>query len=121
MMPEPVGTMKLLELGIKAEELRQRTIASNMANIETPGYRRLDVRFEQMLAKALDSSGRLNLDACEPELCRPDDPALKSDGNNVSMEAEIGDLVENSLRYTTYVRLLRKKYAQIETAISERT
>jgi flagellar basal-body rod protein FlgB len=112
--------VNLLEAGIRAEAQRQKTIASNIANAETPGYRRLDVRFEQNLAKALKSDGRTDLDDCEPEIFRPNDSLVKGNGNNVTMEAEIGDLVKNSLRYTTYVRLLRKKFAQIETAISDR-
>ena len=64
-MPESGNIMNLLEAGIRAEELRQRTIASNIANIETPGYRRLDVRFEQSLAKALNSPGGVDADALE--------------------------------------------------------
>jgi flagellar basal-body rod protein FlgB len=120
-MSQSGSIVNLLEAGIRAEELRQRAIASNMANIETPGYRRVDVRFEQSLAKALSSPGQVDLEAIEPEIYQPNDPALRSDGNNVNMEAEVGDLVQNSLRYTTYVRLLRKKFAQIEAAISERT
>jgi flagellar basal-body rod protein FlgB len=119
-MSQP-SMINLLEAGIKAEELRQRTIASNIANAETPGYRRVDVKFEQALTRALDSSGRIDLDQVEPEFYYPNDPALKADGNNVSMEAEIGDLVRTSLRYTTYVRLLHKKLAQIEAAMHERT
>ncbi len=120
-MSESSSTISLLEAGIRAEELRQRTIASNIANSETPGYRRVDVKFEQMLAKALARPGDLDPDALDPEIFRPDDTPLKANGNNVTMEAEVGNLVENSLRYTTYVRLLRKKFSQIDAAISERT
>lgn len=119
-MPEQ-NVISLLEAGIKAEGLRQKTIASNIANAETPGYKRLDVKFEEALTKAMDSSGEVDLNEFEPEIYHPDDPALKANGNNVSMESEIGDLVRTSLRYTTYIRLLRKKFAQIETAMGGRT
>jgi flagellar basal-body rod protein FlgB len=115
-MPELVA-VNLLEAGIKAEELRQKAIASNIANAETAGYRRVDVRFEQDLAKALKSKGEIDLDEFEPEVFHPDNTFVKSNGNNVTMEAEVGDLVKNSLRYSTYVRLLRKKFSQIEAAI----
>ncbi len=120
-MPQAGNIINMLEAGIRAEELRQRTIAGNIANIETPGYRRVDVRFEQSLAKALKSPGRLDSEALEPEVYQPDEPPLRSNGNNVSMEVEIGNLVKNSLRYSAYVRVLRKKFSQIEAAISERT
>jgi flagellar basal-body rod protein FlgB len=119
-MPSSGNVMSLLEAGIRAEELRQRAIASNMANIETPGYRRVDVRFEKNLAKAIKSPGPIDLDAIEPELYEPDEPSLRANGNNVTMEAEVGEMVKNSLRHSTYIRLLRKKYSQIEAAISEK-
>ena len=61
----------LLEAGAKAEGLRQQAIASNVANLETPGYRRSDIRFEQLLARALESPSGVDLDAIEPELQQP--------------------------------------------------
>ncbi|HPC94863.1 MAG TPA: flagellar basal body rod protein FlgB [Sedimentisphaerales bacterium] len=117
-MTQSNNIVDLLEAGIKAEGLRQRTIASNMANIETPGYRRLDVRFDELLAKALKSSGAADLEKIEPEIYEPRNTAVRENGNDVSMEAEVGNLVKNSLRHTAYVRLMQKKFTQIEAAIS---
>jgi flagellar basal-body rod protein FlgB len=116
-MALPMDIVGLLEAGIKAEGLRQETIASNMANIETPGYRRLDVKFEELLAKALQSGGRTNLRDLELEIYQPGNTPIRSNGNDVSMEAEIGELLKNSLRHTAYVRLLQKKFSQMETAV----
>jgi len=107
----------LLEAGIKAEGLRQRTIASNMANIETPRYRRIDVKFDELLAKALGSSGKVDLDKLEPEIYEPRNTPVGDDGNDVSLEAEVGNLLKNSLRHTAYVRLMQKRFTQIEAAI----
>lgn len=117
-MPQPVDIVGLLESGIKAEELRQRTIASNIANIETPGYRRLDVRFEELLAKAMKSQQAADPDDLEPELFEPQTTPVKSNGNDVNMEIEIGEMLKNSFRQTAFVRLLRKKFAQVEAAVS---
>lgn len=119
-MPQPVDVVGLLESGIRAEELRQRTIASNVANLETPGYRRLDVRFEQLLTKALKSSEGTDLASLEPEVFQPESTPVKSNGNDVNMEMEIGEMLKNSFRQTAFVRLLRKKFAQIEEAINIR-
>lgn len=116
-MPQPVDIVGLLESGIKAEELRQRTIASNIANIETPGYRRLDIRFEELLAKAMKSQ-RVDPDDLEPEIFQPETTPVKSNGNDVNMEMEIGDMLKNSFRQTAFVRLLRKKFAQVEAAVN---
>jgi len=114
------GVTDLIWAGLKAEGLRQQAIASNIANIETPGYRRVDVKFEELLAKAMDSSGDVDLDKIEPEIYRPGNTAVKSNGNDVELDAEVGEMVKNSLRQTAYIRLLRKKAVQIEAAINVR-
>lgn len=116
-MSDSVDVIKLLETGIKVEGLRQNTIASNIANIETPGYRRLDIKFEDMLDKALRSSDPKDLMGIEPEIYQPQNTPIKSNGNDVSLEAEIGEMLKNSLRHTAYVRLLNRKFAQMETAM----
>jgi flagellar basal-body rod protein FlgB len=119
-MTRPVDVVGLLETGLKAEGLREKTIAGNIANIETPGYKRLDVKFEQLLTKALGSYNPVDLDAIEPQLYRPGNTPVKSNGNDVSLEQEVGEMLKNTLRQTAYVRLLRKKFAQIETAVNIR-
>ncbi len=117
-MSQPANMVALLDAGMRAESLRQKVIASNLANIETPGYRRLDVKFEQLLAKALKSSDATHIDEVEPEVYQPMNTAVRSNGNDVNMEAEVGNLVKNSLRYTAYVRIMQKRFTQVEKAIS---
>jgi flagellar basal-body rod protein FlgB len=119
-MPPRVDLVGLLDAGIKAEEVRQRTIAGNIANLETPGYRRLDVRFEELLAKALKSARVADVGDVEPEIFQPRSTPIRSNGNDVNMEMEIGEMLKNSSRETAFVRLLRKKFAQIENAITIR-
>jgi flagellar basal-body rod protein FlgB len=108
---------ELIEAGLRAEGLRQKAIANNVANLETPGYRRIDVKFEELLAKALKSSGEIDLEDIEPLIHQPKKTPLKSNGNDVNLESEVGQLVQNALRYKTYIRLLNKKYRQIEMAM----
>jgi flagellar basal-body rod protein FlgB len=60
-MSKAENIVDLINAGIKAETLRQKAIANNIANLETPGYRRIDVRFEELLARCLSSSGNLSL------------------------------------------------------------
>ncbi len=107
----------LIEVGIRAENLRQKAIANNIANLETPEYRRIDVRFEELLANAMNSSGSTNLDDIEPEIYRPRQTPVKLNGNDVNLESEVGHMIKNSLRHTALIRFLNKKYKQIESAI----
>ena len=110
--------LDVLEAGLKAEGLRQKTIASNVANMETPGYRRVDVNFKDLLAQAMDSSGDVDVADLEPEVYRPGNTAVNEMGNDVNLEVEIGAMVKNTLQHKTYIKLLQKKYAQMELAMN---
>ena len=117
-MSKTDNIIDVINAGIRAENLRQKTIASNVANLETPGYRRVDVRFKELLAKAMDSQGDVDLQNIEAEVFHPENTMVKSNGNDVSLEVEVGEMVKNTLRHKTYIRLLQKKYAQMELAMS---
>ena len=108
----------LIDAGMRAEDLRQRAIANNFANFETPGYRRLDVRFKELLAGCSDSGSQVDLNTAEPQTYQPRQTPIGENGNDISVEVEIGELIKNSLRHKAYVRLLNKKYSQIELAIA---
>ena len=117
-MPKINNIIDLIEVGVKAENLRHKANANNVANLQTPGYRRNDVRFKELLSKALDSPGGVDLSEIEAQIYQPKNTKVKSDGNDVSMEVEIGEMIKNSLRYKTYIRLLQKKYQQLDLAIN---
>ena len=109
--------LDFLDAGIRAENLRQKSIANNIANLETHGYRRIDVNFEEILSKSLDSEGSVDICDLVPQTYTPKETPLNGNGNDVNLESEIGQLIENSLRYKAYIRLLNKKYEQISLAM----
>jgi flagellar basal-body rod protein FlgB len=116
-MSEINDIVDIIGAGIKAESLRQKTIANNVANLQTPGYRRVDVNFQDLLAKALESSKSGDLSDVEAVTYQPQNTVVKSNGNDVSLETEVGEMVKNSLRHKAYIRLLQKKYQQIDLAM----
>jgi flagellar basal-body rod protein FlgB len=113
------GITDLIEAGIRAEGLRQKAIAGNVANMQTPGYRRFDVKFDQILEKALASGGDIDSEQLEPEIFQPLNTELNDKGNDVNLEIEVGQMVENSIKHKAYTRILAKKYRQIEMALGE--
>lgn len=114
-MADNINTINLIQAGIKAEGLRRKAIASNIANLQTPGYRSVGVKFEQLLNKAIE--GKVDLKELAPELQQLNQTPVKNNGNDVSLEAEIGKMVKNDLRHNTLVKILRKKYDQMEQAM----
>ena len=80
----------------------------------------MDVKFEEILANSLNEDGSADMNDLEPVLFSPKNTPVKDNGNDVSMETEVGKLIENSLRYKTYIRVLNKKYQQITEAIGDK-
>lgn len=108
--------MNLLEAGIRAEGLRQQAIANNIANLNTPGYRRTDVNFEEVLSKALEKTD-INTDKLDAEFVQPLETPINELGNDVAMDSEVGEMIKNSLRHKAYMLVLKKKYQQMDAAI----
>ena len=117
-MSKTSNIIDFLEAGIRAEILRQKAIANNIANLETPGYRRVGVKFEELFSKALDSSGSADLSEIEALIYQPKQTPVKSNGNDVNLEVEVGEMVKNTLRHKVYIRALSKKYRQMELAMN---
>ena len=115
-MSRPENLVSILEAGLNANSLRQRVIANNIANVNTAGFKRQAVEFEKILANQLDS-GRVNLAEIETEITKPELTPVKANGNNVEMEFEVGQLMKSSGRNKAYIRMLHKRYSQLETAM----
>ncbi|MFP3936902.1 MAG: flagellar basal body rod protein FlgB [Phycisphaerae bacterium] len=115
-MTRNIQTIQCLQAALRAASTRQSIIANNIANSETAGYRRQEVKFEELLSKALDSDGRIDIAQVRPELYQPKNTPVGANGNDVSMEAEVGELIENTAMYKTYMRLLAKQYRKIQMA-----
>ena len=116
-MSKVENIVNLIDAGIRAETLRQKAIANNISNLETPGYRRVDIKFEELLDRCLRSSEEFDLSEVEAQIYQPKETPVKSNGNDVNFEAEVGQMIKNSLRHKAYIRLLSKIYKQIDLAI----
>ncbi len=116
MVKQP-NIINYLEAGLRATSLRRAVLANNLANTETPGYRRHDVQFEEQLAQAIKSSSPADLDELKPRIIQPMNTPVGPNGNDVNLHTEIGELIKNDGTYKTYLRILAKTYRQMEIAI----
>ena len=119
---------------LDAASMRQRSIASNIANIETPGYRRKEIAFEEDLKKALAGRGvkgkktrsehfpigRLAPGEVRPRVVIPNDPNLPSGVNNVDIDREMVRLAVNQLMYNAGTRLIALRLEALRTSIRGR-
>ncbi|MDN4472380.1 flagellar basal body rod protein FlgB [Demequina zhanjiangensis] len=97
---------------LDALSLRQRTIADNIANIQTPGYQARRVQFEDALSRAV-SRGSGDVDATIGISVEP----TREDGNNVNLDTETVSNIDTVLRYQLAERAIDGKFKALRTAI----
>jgi flagellar basal-body rod protein FlgB len=90
--------------------------ASNMANIDTPGYRAVGMDFEAEMRQAMRSIEKGEA-AGAPRVKREDGLIVRPDGNDVSMDRESLNLAEAQLRFKTGVALLKEQFSGMMNAI----
>ncbi|MCL6548678.1 MAG: flagellar basal body protein, partial [Alicyclobacillus sp.] len=100
-----------------AARLRQQVYAANIANVETPGYQRLDVSFETLLQSAL-TGGLDAAAAVQPQVVQPAATQIDNNGNNVDIDAEMASLAANQIRYDALVQTVQMDLARMRTAIN---
>ncbi|HLJ53640.1 MAG TPA: flagellar basal body rod protein FlgB [Chthonomonadaceae bacterium] len=109
---------------LDATSLRQELIANNLANVNTPGYKRQDVTFETRLSRALgqrrSGSGASTVEGVRPEVVTQTGTSLRADGNNVDMETENVNAAINSLRYEALTQMVGGYFTGLKAAITGR-
>jgi flagellar basal-body rod protein FlgB len=97
---------------------RQSLLVSNIANIDTPGYRTQDMDFHAEMVRALSEDPDTQASPTVRDV-----PGLLSrpDGNNVSVDREGLLLAELQLKYQAATQALRQEFALIRTVVSNET
>jgi len=102
-------------LDLSAAEMK--LTASNMANIDTPGYHARGFEFSAEMRRAMKladpaSAGEANVTELGGLLMRPD-------GNNVSMDREGLRMAEDQLQFKTGMELLKREFSQMRAALND--
>jgi flagellar basal-body rod protein FlgB len=109
---------------LDAVALRQEAIASNIANLETPGYKRLDLAtsFQSELDRACATRDPKQITSLQPSLA-PDPAATPNgrDGNTVSLEKELAQLNQNSLAHNLETQLVSNMLMRLRMAITAKS
>ncbi len=103
--------------------LRQEAIANNIANLETPGYKRVDLApsFETQLARATASGDPAEINSIKPTLT-VDTTAVPSsrDGNTVHLQNELMQMNENAMAHSLETQLVGGMLQRMQMAITGR-
>ena len=120
------ATYDLIKAGIKASDVRAKTIANNMANINTKDYKRFNVVFEENLKKG-DNSSNLELkrtnsahfassnsDENGISIEQDKSTSMRSDGNNVDLDIEKVNQAANTLKYNALITKINNKFNDLK-------
>jgi flagellar basal-body rod protein FlgB len=121
-------TAAVMVSALRGYEARNLAISNNLANVETPGYRRTDVLFETALASAsreahAASRGRSRAESAgiaasvTPQIAPDTGTAMRTDASNVDPDTEMAALSQNQLAHQTVTSLLDKHLGLIRAAI----
>jgi flagellar basal-body rod protein FlgB len=104
---------------------RHTAISDNIANVNTPGYIRREVPFEQQLSSAIQTSynpwtglKQQSVLPFTPMVQEDNSGAMQSDGNNVDIEREMVMMAENSIRYEALTEYVGSFYSGLKTVIN---
>jgi len=125
--------MDILSKSLDAASLRQKAISNNIANLNTPNYKRQLVSFEEEISKCLnkaDSSISLkrtkpghialerdNISKIEPVVFSDKSSSLRTDGNNVDIDLELAILAENTVKFNVLSQTISKKFSMLRSVI----
>lgn len=132
-------SMHYLSRGMEAASLRQGVIANNIANVNTPEFKRSEVLFEDMLAQELmgpskDKDGKLKMARTHekhiggpkaekpfkavPVVKKHTELTMRTDGNNVDIDEEMARLSQNQLYYQAMASSLSGYISDVKSVIT---
>jgi len=114
-------TFHAIETSLDIAKERHGLITSNIANLDTPGYRAKDIDFRDALKDALEGTSvdlfRTNPRHFGSKISYPEPPLSGSDSINI--DKEMSKFAENNLRYRASVEVLLRKLSGLKYAITE--
>lgn len=115
------STRQLLNRAMDALAARNDVIANNIANADTPGFKRSQVKFEDSLRQILVDGGRPDADTLSRLKVETEvdyTPSNRLDGNNVNIDLEMSDLAKNSIMYNAVIELYQLKGQIMRSVVS---
>ena len=113
------GLKKMLD----ATVMRHEAIASNLANLETPNYKRIDVEssFSEELGRAVAARNMKDISHLEPRIVMDKNAVSPNrDGNTVQLEKELAALQQNSMEHTVQTQFVSSSLMKLRAAIQGR-
>ncbi|MCT4545378.1 MAG: flagellar basal body rod protein FlgB [Vallitalea sp.] len=106
-----------------ASLMRHNVISQNIANNDTPGYKRKDVKFEGVLQEALMSNNKLSeidINSITPQVIVDNSKlSYRLDGNNVNIDTEMTELAKNQIKFNILIDQISNNFSRIKTVLNK--
>jgi len=115
------ATQAILEQALVGSSRRNQAIANNIANVNTPGFKRSDVDFAGQLQQAIDggaSAADIKSLSFDPQTDA--NSTARADGNNVDIDSEMSNLSQNSVTYQALEAIVKARFHMLELALGGR-
>lgn len=127
------GKTAVLEKALDAAWMKNEVISNNIANVNTPGFKKSYVSFEEQMAYAT-SEFRIGSSQKDskflpigsdirtipaPEVMQESFTSVRKDGNNVDVDVEMAELAKNTIKYNALINQISRQFSNIRTAINE--
>ncbi|MFT8319489.1 MAG: flagellar basal body rod protein FlgB [Bacillus sp. (in: firmicutes)] len=117
------NTISNLENAINYSNTKQKVIAQNIANVDTPNYKAKEVTFKQSLTNALEvhKTNPKHMDFSqsnvESKITAKKGATYNNSGNSVDMDKEMTDLATNQIYYNALIERINGKFNSLENVI----
>lgn len=117
--------INVLERGLDASWTRNSVISNNIANVDTPGYKRKDVQFEDYLMAEVGYTDNLDREVANAEMdelfattyTEYEDVSYRIDGNNVDIDTESAELAKNTIKYYTMLDSVSQEFSRLKSVV----
>lgn len=117
--------INVLEKAADASWTRNSLISNNIANVDTPGYKRKDIHFEDYLMNAVNDGDSLDDNVANVDLdtltattyTDYGTVSYRLDGNNVDIDTENAELAKNQIKYYTMLDSITQEFSRLKSVI----
>ena len=131
------ASFQRLESAVQASEMRQRIISNNIANVDTPHFKRSEVLFETLLQQSLGNNKKMQIAGKRTDnrhiafgsevanipvakVITDQSTSMGNSNNNVDVDSEMALLAKNQLNYSFYIQQLNHDMKMMNIAIEGR-
>lgn len=125
------NNIKIYQKALNASWMRNTAISNNIANVNTPGYKRQDVKFDSVLKDYINNGSiRLKkthhkhipnntMESLQPTVTRELGTSFRKDKNNVNIDVEMAERAKNAIKFNALTRQLSDHLNRIKISISQ--